>query len=573
LKIRSILLTSLIGLAGALMVQSTASVVGTKHQGDILESIIVDRLAPLRDLKTVSDEYAVHIVDTSHKVRSGALTESAGAELVRKALETSSARWRAYLGTAMGDDERALVGKTEPLLKSAERSTAKLLDILSRKDRAALDAYVTGELYPAIDPLTEMVGKLAELQLNVALRDGARSKAAAENLLLLQMLIAFIGIVIAAAAIMVVVRRVIAPITGMTGVMRTLAAGDKSVVVPNTARQDEIGQMAQTVEVFKNSMIEAERLQAEQRAAEEEKRREQERVAAEKEAENEARAQRARNIEAMIAAFETSFDGEIAKLTSSAGQMQGIAQAMMAAAEETSRQSTAVAAASEQASTNVQTVASASEELAASVAEITRQVAQSSQIARNAADEASRTNAQVQSLAETANRIGDVVRLINDIASQTNLLALNATIEAARAGEAGKGFAVVASEVKTLANQTAKATEEIGSQIAAIQGATVEAVSAIKSIGATISDINDIAATIASAVEQQGAATREIAANVQQAASGTQEVSSNIAGVSQAASDTDAAANQVLAAAGALSEQSNDLRAEVEGFLRKVRAA
>jgi len=369
-------------------------------------------------------------------------------------------------------------------------------------------------------------------------------------------------------------RGIAGPISRMTAVMRALAGGDKSVAVPETWRRDEVGAMAQTVEVFKNSMIEADRLQAEQqasaaRAAEEETRRNQEKV----EAEHRAQAQRKAELQALATEFEASVGSVIGKLAESAERMEAIAQAMMAAAEQTRQQSTAVAAASEEASANVQTVASASEELAASVQEITRQVAQSSQIAQSAVSEAARTNDKVQGLAEAANRIGAVVSLINDIASQTNLLALNATIEAARAGEAGKGFAVVASEVKTLANQTAKATEEISGQISAIQGATGEAVVAIKSIGETIAQINAIATAIATAVEQQGSATREIAENVQQAASGTQQVSSNIDGVSQAASDTGAAANQVLTAAGTLTDQSKDLRREVENFLLKVRAA
>ena len=227
--------------------------------------------------------------------------------------------------------------------------------------------------------------------------------------------------------------------------------------------------------------------------------------------------------------------------------MHSSAEAMTSTAEEASRQSTAVAAASEQASTNVQTVAAASEELSASIVEISRQVAQSASIAGRAVDEAAATNKSVQGLAEAAQKIGDVVKLINDIAGQTNLLALNATIEAARAGEAGKGFAVVASEVKSLANQTAKATEDIASQVDAIQSATNTPSRRSRASAKTIGEINEIATTIASAVEEQGAATKEISRNVQQAAPGTNDVSSNIAGVTQAAGETGQSAGQVLA--------------------------
>jgi methyl-accepting chemotaxis protein len=229
-----------------------------------------------------------------------------------------------------------------------------------------------------------------------------------------------------------------------------------------------------------------------------------------------------------------------------------------------------VAAASEQAATNVQTVASAAEELSASIREIQQQMATSARIAQQAVEQVDRTDTTVTGLVQAADKIGEVVNLISDIASQTNLLALNATIEAARAGEAGKGFAVVASEVKNLANQTAKATEEIGQQIAAMQTATGDSVQAIRGIGATIKQISEVTTTVASAVEEQGAATQEISRNVQQASAGTQEVSSNITGVSQAATQTGTAAGQVLSAARELAQQGQKLNTEIEAFLRSA---
>ena len=345
------------------------------------------------------------------------------------------------------------------------------------------------------------------------------------------------------------------PVIAMTAAMARLAGGDKTITVPALGRKDEIGQMADAVEVFKQNAIEMDRLAVEQKAEQERK---------------EARQQAVENY---IKNFEESVSGLLGILASAATEMRSTAEGMSATAEETSRQSTAVAAASEQASTNVQTVASAAEELSSSVAEISRQVAESTEIAGRAVSEATRTNAEVEGLAEAAKKIGDVVELINDIASQTNLLALNATIEAARAGEAGKGFAVVASEVKSLANQTAKATEEIASQIAAMQNATGTAVEAIGGISGTIGKISEIATTIASAVEEQGAATQEIARNVQQAAAGTSEVSSNIAGVTEAASQTGAASAQVLSTSGELAKQSEVLRGEVDKFLGNIRAA
>ena len=270
--------------------------------------------------------------------------------------------------------------------------------------------------------------------------------------------------------------------------------------------------------------------------------------------------------------FERNVKAVVDAVAASATEMQASAQGLSKTADATNHQSAAVAAASEQATTNVQTVASATEQLSASVAEIGGQVAQSTRIAESAVKEAERTNIQIQELATAAQKIDEVVKLISDIAGQTNLLALNATIEAARAGDAGKGFAVVASEVKSLANQTAKATEEIASQIAAVQNATTNAVTAIESISKVIGEINEISTSVAAAVEQQGAATQKIARNVQETAKGNQEVTANITGVTKAATETGASANEVLEAAGELSKQSESLAEQVDRFLVQVRA-
>ena len=350
-------------------------------------------------------------------------------------------------------------------------------------------------------------------------------------------------------------RSITRPVNSMTATMRRLAEGDTSVDIPATGNSDEVGDMARALVVFKENMIRAERLAAEQRA------------------EQQRKEERQRTIEAHITEFDRTVTGMIAAVASSAMQMRGSAQSMSSTAEETTRQASAVAAASAQATANVQTVAAASEELSGSIQEIARQVAESAQISSAAVADAERTNATVQGLSDAARKIGEVVSLITNIANQTNLLALNATIEAARAGEAGKGFAVVASEVKALANQTARATDEIAVQIATIQSATDETVGAIGGIGATIGRINQIATTIASAVEEQTAATQEIARNVQQAASGTNEVSTNIEGVNQAAVETGAAASQVLDAATQLTQQGERLKTEVGAFLHKIATA
>jgi|AraplaMF_Col_mMF_1032025.scaffolds.fasta_scaffold00059_33 methyl-accepting chemotaxis protein len=349
---------------------------------------------------------------------------------------------------------------------------------------------------------------------------------------------------------------VLRAIAAITRRMTTLAQGDTVGAIAGAERRDEIGAMAKALAVFRDGMIETERLRGEQEAT---------RV------KNEA--DRRQAMLALADSFEKSVGGVVSAVTAAADELQVTAQSMTAIAEETARQSQTVAQASEEVTQNVQTVASATEELSASIGEITGQMSESTRIVGDAVNQAADTNGKVRSLAEAAQKIGDVVRLINDIAGQTNLLALNATIEAARAGEAGKGFAVVASEVKTLATQTGKATDEIADQVRAIQDATQSSVEAIGGITTTIQRVSEISTVIASAVEEQGAATQEISRNVQQAAMGATEVSSNIGGVTSAAQQTGSAAAQVLASAGELAKNGAVLRGEVDRFLRTVRAA
>jgi methyl-accepting chemotaxis protein len=278
-------------------------------------------------------------------------------------------------------------------------------------------------------------------------------------------------------------------------------------------------------------------------------------------------------VDAAIKEFDKDIGKSLATFGSASGQLEGTAKTLAANAQSATAMTTAVAAASEQASANVQTVASAAEELSASVNEIAREVAESNRITREAVDQANRTNTVVQGLADAAGKIGNVVKLINDIASQTNLLALNATIEAARAGEAGKGFAVVASEVKSLANQTARATGDIGQLITAIQNATQESVAALGGIAGTVSKVNEIAAAISAAVEEQGAATQEIARNVVEASAGTQEVSSNVAGVNRSVEETHRLSGEMLGATTDIAEQSALMRDRIQGFLATIRAS
>ncbi|WP_369720639.1 methyl-accepting chemotaxis protein [Bradyrhizobium sp. LLZ17] len=350
-------------------------------------------------------------------------------------------------------------------------------------------------------------------------------------------------------------RSILRRIRELQRAMQLLSAGDLDTEIVRSRQNDEIGAMKETLTVFRDSMIEARALASEQ---------DKDRV---------AEAERAAHMEAKIAEFEGAMRSALDNLAQSANSMQSTAQSMSTTADQSNALVNAVASAAEETSVNVQTVSSGTEQLSSSIEEISKQVVTSAAIARKAVDEAGATDATMQTLADSASRISVVVDLIQTIASQTNLLALNATIEAARAGEAGRGFAVVASEVKSLASQTAKATEEIRTQIASMQQVTTSAVGAIQGIGRIIGEINDVTTTIAAAVEEQGAATREIARNIQHAAGGTSEVSSNIVGVSTASAEAGAAASEVLGASDALRREADMLRGEIDAFLNNMRAA
>ena len=453
-------------------------------------------------------------------------------------------------------DQRALIETFRTAVGNRREASAKVFELtLAGKANEAFD-YSRGVAAKYRQIAIEAVGKLIAMNVERmrAARDASVAMAAHTRAWLV--IGAAAGLICAFGILgWIALYQISRPLAFMTGEMTKLANGDLNIEIEGADRADEVGGLARSLQVFKENAITARRLEEEQRQQQVQK-------------ENRQHA-----VEGYIAVFDQQVSEALDTLSAASTEMHSTAGSMSSTAEETSRQATAVTTASDQTSTNVQTVAAATEQLHASTNEISRQVTQSAEFASTAVVEADRTNATIQGLAETAQKIGEVVSLIQSIASQTNLLALNATIEAARAGEAGRGFAVVASEVKALANQTAKATEDISTQIAAIQGETGLAVDAIKAIGGTIRQMNEIATAIAAAVEQQGAATRDISHNIQLVAQGTSGVAANIAGVNEAAQETGTAANQVLTAADDLSRQADKLRANVNGFLDQIRAA
>ena len=473
-------------------------------------------------------------------------------------IESNTKIRQSYEPMITSPEERAFYTEWSKIWDEFRKGTQEVM-ALSRRDAGKIP-------HDAHELNTKTVNKLGlqadevlkkDIDLNNTGADKAATDAADNYTFAFALLAVILGVaaIVGIAVGIYLVRDVSSGIASIVKPMQALGQGDLAAQVPHQGEKTEIGAMADVLQVFKEALIA-------KKAADE---------AAARDAE--AKIERGRRVDGITRDFE-SMIGEIVETVSSAStQLEASAGTLTATAERSQTLTTAVAAASEEASTNVQSVASATEEMSSSVNEISRQVQELARMAGDAVGQARTTTDRVSELSKAATRIGDVVELINTIAGQTNLLALNATIEAARAGEAGRGFAVVASEVKALAEQTAKATGEIGQQITSIQAATQESVGAIKEISGTIEKLSEISSTIAAAVEEQGAATHEISRNVQQAAHGTVQVSSNIADVQRGASETGMASSQVLSAAKSLSGDSNRLKLEVGKFLSAVRAA
>jgi len=550
LVIGAVSLIGLILMAGISLVserriQTAASEVETR----------VTDIETVNDMRTATLQLMLAAMDTIVDKDEGRVSDEMKAAMAKAAnvLKTNAQRLDSLVES---DEERALV-------ESIRRRIGSLTQGVQGDLVQLVDSGASNEQFAAFDDLIDDsgeglrqdLGRLADIlrgDVHVALNAQHETIATSQVL----SIAALAGAVVVLGALIWMIGGSIAkPIRAMTAAMRALAEGDTSVEVPAQGRHDEVGDMAEAVQVFKENKIAGDKLAAEQKAAEATKRR------------------RAETVARLVQDYDSAAAQAFETVTGAATELEATAQSMSSIAEESARQASAVAAAAEQAAASVQTVATAAEELSSSISEISRQVQMSSQISSQATEEAQETTAVVRGLADAANAIGEVVSLITDIAEQTNLLALNATTEAARAGDAGNGFAVVANEVKTLASQTGRATEEISKQIAGVQDETRKAVEAIEGITKIIEEVNQIASTIASAVEEQNAATQEIARNVQQASQGTEEVTTAIASVTQAAGEAGPAAQEVLQAAQSVSRQTETLSDTTRGFLKDVRSA
>jgi methyl-accepting chemotaxis protein len=551
-----------IAIPAAIMVAVSVGIVGYAWQA--LQALAVSTAA-IVDVQAARQatvlQMALALADATLDLKNVLIDTNGGEKLRDKekyASDVAAALTHAGKLVALADtaERRAAIEAVRRAIADFQKVGADVIKLSIADDFSASAELLAGDGEKRRAALKGMVDAMSVQGIT----DMGEAKATAAALRTRSVLTLFagagIGLLVAVGQLAwIAIVQVSRPLAAMTALTDRLAKGDTEMQVTGAERRDEVGVLARSLKVFRDNAIETRR------------------VVVAKEAERAVKEERARRRSEIRRQFEARMDELIAALATGAQELEATAQTMSASADQANRQSAAVAAGSAQASTNVQTVAGATEELAQSIREIGSRVGQSSAIAGKAVEEARRTDATMRELAASAGRIGQVLQLIQHIASQTNLLALNATIEAARAGEAGKGFAVVASEVKSLADQTAKATEEIAGQIMQIQGTTEHAVSAIERIGATIEEINEIAAGIAAAVGQQAAATGDIARNVQQAAQGTEEVSRNIADVQQTTTGTGQSANHVLVAAADLAKRAQQLSTEINSFVGRVNAA
>jgi len=530
-------------------------IIANKAINASLKTVYEDRTVPLVQLAEMVDllsdiREAVSVLQINASASEKAAAESA----ITKTTADIAELWKAYMATYLTPEEKklaAVAAKAKDVYMAAARDS---LANARREPAGAANNQNIDVLKKQFSDVNDAFDDLKQLQADVAKEEFEKGVSEFNSSFTLIMISLVGALVVGAALAFLIARSITSPLNQLIGVMNSLTSGNLTVEVEGRDRGDELGEVARAVAVFKEGLVDAERMRSDRAKAAES-----------------AATERKAVMHKMAEDFESAVGGIVKTVASAATELQASAESLASTAQETSQQATTVSSASTQVTSNIQTVSAAAEELTASVQEIGRQISSATAMTSSAVVEAGKTNTQVQELASAAQKINEVVELINNIASQTNLLALNATIEAARAGDAGKGFAVVASEVKNLATQTAKATGDIGQQISEIQRTTQNCVVAIHGISETIGKISAVASAIATAVEEQASATQEIARNVNQAAQGSGDVAQNIVSVNQASELTGASAGEVLGAARELSTQAEMLNGEMSKFLDTIR--
>ncbi len=550
--IKTRLLASLGGLGFALATTTLAGALALSESSGVTESVIEHRVGPLQRLKHVADLFAVNIVDATHKMRSGEFNWEQGGAALQEARAQIKADWSAYMGSELSVAERAQAMQAQAIMEKAEGDILEIERLIAAEDGPGLEAFARTRLYPAIDPISTEISNLVQLQIDLAGQDGAEADRVHAAFLWAMGAIGLLSLLMLAAGYGVVTRGTIEPMARLRDAMQRLAQGDTAHDLPYVGAQNEIGEMAGAVQIFRENAIRRESLEranSAQRAKE---------------------GQRRDRLEQAINAFRAMITSQLEISGRHVESSQATADRMGASAGASAQLAHTATSAASVASDAVQSVAAATEELAASIRDISGRAQRTNQEARRAMEVSAQGEAEIRRLAEETTKINSVVEIIGAIASQTNLLALNATIEAARAGEAGRGFAVVATEVKALADQTSAATRQIGGFMDSLRSSASGVGDAFRTALGALTEIESLIASVALAMSEQDAATGEISSSIARASEGAQRSARNIVSLATASEETQENAKDVRASAGLISQASAEIARVTEGFLGSV---